>query len=61
MKIMQLRTFQTLLEAGRIAERGERLMAARQHYFEALQIRPDSEIARTRLAEIEQKLTQPVR
>jgi serine/threonine protein kinase len=61
MKIMQLRTFQTLLEAGRIAERGERLMAARQHYFEALQIRPDSEFARNRLAEIEQKLTQPIR
>lgn len=59
MKIMQLRTFQTLLEAGRIAERGERFLAARQHYFEALQIRPDSEIARTRLAEIEQRLTQP--
>ncbi len=61
MKIMQLRTFQTLLEAGRIAERGERFLAARQHYFEALQIRPDSEIARTRLAEIEQRLTQPLR
>lgn len=61
MKIMQLRTFQTLIEAGRIAERGERLVAARQHYFEALQIRPDSEIARTRLAEIEQKLTKPLR
>lgn len=61
MKIMQLRTFQTLIEAGRIAERGERLMAARQHYFEALQIRPDSELARTRLAEVEQRLAQPLR
>lgn len=61
MKIMQLRTFQTLIEAGRIAERGERLVAARQHYFEALQIRPDSELARTRLAEIEQRLSQPLR
>ncbi|MDX2044545.1 MAG: serine/threonine-protein kinase [Acidobacteriota bacterium] len=59
MKIMQLRTFQTLIEAGRIAERGERFLAARQHYFEALQIRPNSELARTRLAEIEQRLTQP--
>ncbi len=60
-KIMELRAFQTLIEAGRIAERGERLMAARQHYLEALQIRPDSEIARTRLAEIDQKLTPPLR
>lgn len=60
MKIMQLRTFQTLIEAGRIAERGDRLMAARQHYFEALQIRPDSIIARTRLVEIEQRLTHPM-
>ncbi|MFN0111368.1 MAG: protein kinase domain-containing protein [Blastocatellia bacterium] len=61
MKIMQLRTFQTLIEAGRTAERGARLATARQHYFEALQIKPDSELARTRLAEIDQKLTQPLR
>lgn len=60
-KIAELRTFQTLIEAARIAESGERLMAARQHYLEALQVKPDSTLARTRLAETNQKLSQPLR
>ena len=60
-KIMELRTFQTLIEAGQIAEQGERLMAAREHFMGALQIRPNSKMARTRLAEIDRKLNQHIR
>lgn len=60
-KIAELRTFQTLIEAARIAEGGERLMAARQHYLEALQVKPDSEFARTRLLEVDQQLSRRLR
>lgn len=60
-KILQLRRFQNLLEAARIAERSARFLDARQHYLQALQARPDSEHVRTRLADIEQKLTPPLR
>ncbi len=60
-KIVDLRTFQRLMEAARISERSDRLMAARQRYLEALRIKPDSKIARTCLAEVDQKLSQPLR
>ncbi len=56
-KIAELRTFQKLVEAARIAESGERLMAARQHYQEALQVKPESKFARTRLAEVDRTLS----
>ncbi len=60
-KIVQLRRFQNLLEAGRIAERSDRLLDARKHYLQALQTRPDSVLVRTRLAEVDQKLAPPLR
>lgn len=60
-RLVDLRTFQHLLNAGQNAERDSRLIAARQHYLEALQIRPDSEIVKKQLAKVDQKLAGPAR
>ncbi|MBS1786961.1 MAG: serine/threonine protein kinase [Acidobacteria bacterium] len=60
-KLVDLRTFQNLLGAGQIAEREDRVMAARRHYLGALEIRPNSEIAKKLLVALDQKQVQPQR
>jgi tetratricopeptide (TPR) repeat protein len=52
-RIAEIRKVKVLIDAGKIAADGNRLEDARQYYAEALHIKPDSQIARLALAEVE--------
>ncbi len=55
-KIAGIRRFQRLIETAKAAAGGKSLMTARQSYTEAIQINPDSQIAKTGLAEVERRI-----
>jgi tetratricopeptide (TPR) repeat protein len=55
-RIAEIRRFLRAMEAAKAAASGNRLMTARQHYTDALLIIPDSQLARTGLAEVEYKI-----
>lgn len=60
-RISDIRRFQALTEAARMAANGNRLTAAWQYYSEALQVRPNSSTAKAGLAEIENKMVKAQR
>jgi serine/threonine-protein kinase len=61
-KIAELKKFQGLMTAARVAMNMERYGVARQQYIRALQLRSTSQLARNGLAEVEAKIPKtPVR
>lgn len=56
LRIAEIRRFQALTEAAKMAANGNRLNAAWQYYSEALQVRPGSSTAKAGLAEIENRM-----
>lgn len=55
-KISEIRRFQALMQAAAMAANGNRLSAAWRYYSEALQVMPESKLAKAGLTEIENKM-----
>jgi len=56
-KISEIRRFQALTEAGKMAVSGNRLIDAWQYYSEALQVKPESRTAKAAMAELENRMS----